>query len=373
MTWRLDTDVQQMLRESAQAFLADTGGPQHFRAVRAGDAGFDPATWAQMGELGWTGILLPEAVGGAELGLAPALTLAEELGRAISPEPFVAASVIAATVLASASGEAAGALAQDLASGRRSVALAWQEETGALGADGFETTLAEGRLSGRKVHVPAWHDASALLVAAQAADGPVVVLVDPAAEGVAVSPTRMTDATQSAEIRFDGVRVADASVILSGEAARSAIDFALARGTVALCAQLEGLANALWRRTADYVQQRVQFDQPLADFQALRHRMVDLYAAIELAGASWRAAARSLEDGGGANRLAVHAAKARCSDTALEMSRWAIQYHGAFGYTDEADVGLFVHAALRWASWLGNATAHRRAALALHERGEGIG
>jgi len=99
----------------------------------------------------------------------------------------------------------------------------------------------------------------------------------------------------------------------------------------------------------------------------LRHRMVDLYAAIELAGASWRKAGAVLE-AGQSGALAVHAAKARCSDTALTMSRWAIQYHGAFGFTEDADVGLYVHAALRWSSWLGNAVAHRRQALAAHQR-----
>jgi len=95
--------------------------------------------------------------------------------------------------------------------------------------------------------------------------------------------------------------------------------------------------------------------------------MVDLFSEIELAGASWRRAAKALADGGRGD-VAVHAAKARCSQIAQDMGRWAIQYHGAFGYTDEADVGLYVHAAMRWSSWLGNAASHRRAALTAHRR-----
>jgi alkylation response protein AidB-like acyl-CoA dehydrogenase len=367
--WRLDNDLQQMLRESAKGYLSEAGGTKHFRNVRASADGFDAQAWARMGELGWTGILLPEALGGSELGLEPALTLAEELGQSLSPEPFVASAIIAGTLLAKSTALAATALAQGLAAGSGSVTLAWQERSGQVGRPEFETVFSGGRLSGRKLHVPGWHGGTAVLVAASGDQGPVVLAVDPLAAGVTITTRRMTDGTLEAEIGFDGVAVAADAVLLQGAPAAAAVDLALARGTAALCAGLEGLSAKLWRLTADYMKQRVQFEQPLADYQALRHRMVDLYSAIELAAASWRKASSALE-AGDTDGLAVHAAKARCSDTALTMSRWAIQYHGAFGYTDEADVGLYVHTALRWSSWLGNAVAHRRKALAAHVQGK---
>jgi alkylation response protein AidB-like acyl-CoA dehydrogenase len=320
-----------------------------------------------MGELGWTGILLPETMGGSELGLEPALTIAEELGRSVSPEPFVASAIIAATILAKSSAARAADVAGSLAAGSRSATLAWQETNGQIGRLAFKTRFLNGTLSGRKIHVPGWQKEAALLVAAQGVAGPVILLVNPEASGVAIMARRMTDGTLAADITFTGVTVEDDSVILDSEDAAVALDLALARGTTALAARLEGLAAKLWQLTAGFIQQRVQFDQPLANYQALRHRMVDLYAAIELAGASWRKAGAVLE-AGQSGALAVHAAKARCSDTALTMSRWAIQYHGAFGFTEDADVGLYVHAALRWSSWLGNAVAHRRQALAAHQR-----
>jgi alkylation response protein AidB-like acyl-CoA dehydrogenase len=366
--WRLDNDLQQLLRESAQGYLGGAGGTKHFRNVRASADGFDAEAWARMGELGWTGILLPEALGGSELGLEPALTLAEELGQSLSPEPFVASAIIAGTLLAKSTTAAGAELAKALAAGSQSVTLAWQERSGQIGRPEFETSFSGGRLNGRKLHVPGWHGGVGLLVAASGNKGPVVLAVDPRAAGVTLSTRRMTDGTLEAEIGFDGVAVSEEAVILQGAAGAAALDLALARGTTALCAGLEGLSAKLWRLTADYMKQRVQFEQPLADYQALRHRMVDLYSAIELAAASWRKAASALEAGEAG--LAVHAAKARCSDTALTMSRWAIQYHGAFGYTDEADVGLYVHSALRWSSWLGNAVSHRRKALAAHLQGK---
>jgi alkylation response protein AidB-like acyl-CoA dehydrogenase len=369
MGWRVDNDLQQMLRDSARGYLGDVGGPSHARKVRAQPDGFDAAAWAQMGEQGWTGVLLPERLGGSDLGLEPALTLAEELGRSIAPEPFVSAAVIGASLLGAAHGDRAEALAGELAQGGRSVTLAWQEARGTLGFGNFATRLTDGRLTGTKLHVPAWHSGTGLLVAAASADGPVIAVVNPGTHGVMATAQRLTDGTFCADIVFEQVAVADDAIILSGDAARGALALAIARGTVVLSAQLEGLAGALWHMTSDYMKQRSQFGSRLSDFQALRHRMVDLYAEIELAAASWRAAATAVE-AGDLSGVAVHAAKARCSQIAQDMGRWAIQYHGAFGYTDEADVGLFVHAALSWSSWLGNPAAHRRAAVVAHRNGK---
>ena len=368
MGWRVDDDLQQMLRDSARHYLGDAGGPAHFRKVRESDGGIDLAAWSQMGSLGWTGILLPEAVGGSDLGMPCALTLAEELGRTIAPEPFVSASVIAASVLAVCRGHMAADLSSDLAQGNCSITLAWQEDRGTIGVPAFACEIAQGRLNGSKSYVPGWHERTKLLVAARDGGANVIALVEPSASGVTVRPARLTDGTFAAQIEFDRVELDTSAVLLIGHEADNALDLAIARGTLALCAQLEGLSSALWHMTLDYMQQRSQFGSKLSDFQALRHRMVDLYSEIELAGASWRRAAEQLEQPD-SSRVALHAAKARCSQVAQDMGRWAIQYHGAFGYTDEADVGLYVHAAMRWSTWLGNAAAHRRAALAVH-RGE---
>jgi alkylation response protein AidB-like acyl-CoA dehydrogenase len=367
MGWRVDDELQQMLRDSAVHYLGTAGGPEHFRKVRASADGFDAAAWTQMGELGWTGLLLPEAVGGSEMGLDGALTLAEELGRFLAPEPFVASSVIAATILAASDQEAAHALSQDLAQGAKSVTLAWQERRGTIGIPQFQARLSANKLTGAKRYVPAWHREAGLLVAATDGAETVIVAVDPGAPGLVAHSVRLTDGTFGADLELSDVEVADGDVILRGAAADEALNLAIARGTVALSAQLEGLANGLWHRTLDYMRQRSQFGSHLSDFQALRHRMVDLYSEIELAAASWRRAAQAVEDGATWG-VSLHAAKARCSQVAQDMGKWSIQYHGAFGYTDEADVGLYVHSALRWSTWLGNAVGHRREALNARRR-----
>lgn len=376
MTWRLDDDLQQMLRESARGHLRSYAGTSHFRKVRDSRLGFDAAAWAAMAELGWTGMLLSEAVGGSELGLEPALTLAEEIGRSLSPEPFVAAAIVAATILAEAAANNGKhhPVTTELVSGTQAVTLAWQEVRNATSQpERFETVLRGQTLSGRKIFVPAWTGTGTVLIAARnedALDNPVILALDAQREGLQIETKRMTDGTQCATLEFHNIAIEGDDILLQGESARRSLDLALARGMLALSAQLDGLASAVWALTADYLLQRVQFERPIADFQAVRHAMVDLQVQIELSAASWRRGLMALE-GGHLHDPRVHSAKARCADTAMAMARAGIQYHGAFGYTEEADVGLYLNAALRWSSWLGNAPAHRMRAMSLrHEQAD---
>lgn len=323
-----------------------------------------------MADLGWTGILLGEHVGGSNLGLLPALAASERFGRYLLPEPFVATAVIAATVLDGSAGRAE-ALASSIATGESIVTLAWQEAINQLSFSPVSTTLVRDggglALTGHKLFVPAWTKETELVVSCLADGEQALVLVAPDAAGLSVVEKRMADGSVTANLSFDRVPVSDDAVISTGVAAAEVLQRALLRGTIALCAQLEGLAAAALSRTIDYMNQRVQFNQPLAEFQALRHRIVNLYAEVELAGASWREAAALLESEGTHKcRVAVSAAKARCSEAALEVAKTALQYHGAFGYTDESDVGLYLNSAMRLASWLGNPLAHRRNAFRLH-------
>lgn len=368
--WRIEDDIQRMLRGSAEEFATSEHSPERFRKLRASEAGFDAAAWKAMGDLGWTGILLPEGVGGSGLGLAPALTLAGVFGRHLLIEPLIPAAVVSASVLGLA-GAPGQAVAQALAEGRAVVCPAFHEAPGDLGYAQPDCRLqgdGAGALTGRKVFVPGWVRGAALLVTAMQGDGLAVVLVASDAPGVSVAECKMADGTLTADIRFDAV--VPMAVLMTGTAAIAAVELALARGALALAAQMEGLAQRLHEVTAEYLRQRVQFGKPLASFQVLRHAMVDLHAQIELSAASWRHAAALLEDEGPEGAMgAVHAALARCGDTALALGKAAIQYHGAFGYTEDADIGLYSNAALRWASQFGSPAAHRSAALAWHRNG----
>lgn len=369
--WRHEDELQSMLRESVDRYAVANDTLARFRNNRGSGDGFDQQNWQDMAELGWTGALLPEEAGGAGLDILPVLSLAEAIGRNLIPEPFVASAIIAATILGASQAPAASALAQALAVGETVIVLADQEEIGAIDPATPRTAvqpLDNGgfALTGSKIFVPAWTSDTRLLVHAMLEGEPAIMTVNADAVGIAVKTHRMTDGNVCAHLTFDKVVLDIDALILRGSDATDAIRLALARGTVALAAQLEGAARRLLSMTGDYLNQRAQFDKPLASFQSVRHGLVNQHLQIELAGASWRSAAASLHHGLSADAsMRISAAKARCADAALGMGKAAIHYHGAFGFTEEADIGLYVNTILRWASWLGNADAHRQRALKL--------
>lgn len=358
--WRVEDDVQQMLRDSAVAWAEDAAGAERFRRFRASGQGFDPAQWTSMAELGWTGLLLPEAFGGSGLGLGPALTLAEIFGSHLVAAPFVASAVVAATLLAAGADEQR---ALDLAEGRAAPLAAIRDAATHGGVATTGVRHVDGKLHGTKPFVPGWHGGATLLVSALADGQAVVAVVEDSAEGMSVQSRKMADGSLAADVTFTA---APARVLLSGQVARDAIALARLREALAVCAMLEGLATRLFHMTSDYIKDRVQFDHPLASFQVLRHAMVDLHCQLELAGASWRLALRDLEANAPDAAKRVAAARARAASSAHAMAEAAIQYHGAFGYTEDADVGLYVNSILRVAALGGAARDHRKIALIQH-------
>jgi len=371
--WHREDEIETLLRESAEGYLSTHHSLDRFRNCRRTDCGFDMQFWSNMGDLGWTGILLPAVVGGAELGLGPALTLAEAFGKHLVPEPFVATAVIAGTVLAASGSPRTASLASELSAGRAVVLLADQEEAGIVSPSPPRTRVEQRGdrllLSGSKTFLPSWTPDAHVIVTALLDGALCLVHIAPPHRNVAVETYKMADGTIAASIVFDSLEISADQILLRGTDAENAVRTAVANGTVALSAQLQGLSRQLHRMTSDYLLQRVQFDRPLASLQSVRHSLADLHVEIELSAATWRNAATAVGRGlSESAQSSVSAAKARCSDTALAMSRAAIQFHGGFGYTEEADVGLFANSALRWASWLGNAQAHRRNALTLQRQ-----
>lgn len=361
-------EVVGMLRDSAADFL----NGRHRRARMKGAVGRAPAVdralWREMADLGWLALSLPESAGGSGLGLSAAATLAELFGRELLPEPFIAAAVMPAVVLGPIADEpATAALARHLVSGERVLGLAWQERVGELDPRAPATRYENGRLFGAKCFVPAVEDDSILLVSAQAQAQTVLVAVDLSAAGVAIE-RQAAGVTSLSRVTFDAAPVLQERPLLQGAQAEAALCVALEAGRVCAAAGLAGLAAASLEKTLDYVRTRVQFGRPIGSFQAIQHRCVDLHIACALAGASWREALRRFEaeSQAAATAAAISAAKLRCGESALKVCREAVQMHGAMGFTEEADIGLYLRAAVQGAAWLGGAVDHRRRFLALH-------
>lgn len=359
-------DTLRMLLDSADAFLREAHSLQRVHALRSATTSFDAAMWDQMAQNGWLGICLPEALGGAGLGVAAAAELAARFGAVLMPEPFAMSAVAPAAIL-SASNDTPmrSQLAQCLCDGLKVLTLAWQDVPGQLDARWGAVTMVPERdgfrLQGHKLMVDG--AATDWLVTAVQDTTPVVLALARSAASHSGAMSRMADGSQLVSVELDGLKVGADAILLRGEAARVAVDRALDEARLVTAAHLAGLAGKAIDLSAAYVSQRMQFGVAVSSFQVIRHRLVDLDLQRRLGFASWRHAARLAmidSTSPAVLSLAVSAAKARCSETALLAARSAIQLHGAMGYTREADIGLFMDASLRHASALGNAPAHRR-------------
>ncbi|MDB5863642.1 MAG: hypothetical protein JWO70_1448 [Betaproteobacteria bacterium] len=363
-----------LLKDSVADFIERGMDIARVRALRDTPGEYDRAVWRQMADLGWLGISIPEAYGGMGLGLSEAAIVAEGLGRALAPEPYTACAVLAASAIAASDNEA---LKQDLlpaiAAGERIAALAWQEEPGALDAGHIaaRATPFEGgyRISGAKRYVSGAAGADAYVVAARSDAGLVLGVVERDAAGVSLELQAIADGRHFGTLALDDAVLPREKIAATGEAAGAALARALDRASAIASAELYGVMSRALEMSVDYMKTRVQFGKPIGSFQALQHRAVDLYIQQQLASAVLDDSLRALdaEPEAGVRAGIASRLKARCSDAAVRITREAIQIHGAIGFTDEYDAGLYLKRALVLAAWLGNGAQHRRryASLAL--------
>jgi len=357
-------DTLRMLRDSA----ADFAKLDALRVRRSRDTrpGFDRGVWQEMADMGWLGILIPESHEGMGLGMEAAVIIAEQLGRALYPEPYCASAVLATLSLLHGDAEALKQrLLPQLATGTIVASLAWQDERGGLDQAqcGVRTREHAGKqvLEGKSrfVETP---DADAFIVSARGARGLELHWIARDAAGLSCTPEARADGSASALLSFDQVTVSDATRIASAGCAAAALGLALDHAAVAASAELLGVMDSALDLTLDYLRTRVQFGKPIGSFQALQHRAVDLYIQKELSRAALDATSAVLADPACTREQRAAAAssvKARASQAALSICNEALQMHGAIGFTDEYDLGLYFNRALVLSAWLGNASAHR--------------
>ncbi len=357
-----------MLRNSAADFVAGCADLKHLRELRGRLPGYDAAVFRQMAELGWFGILVPESHAGLGLGLPEMAVVLQELGKGLLAEPLVATVVLAGRVIEYGDNEPLKRdLLQRLAEGKLRPALAWQEQEGGLDAlprhTRVENTPAGPVLSGRKRFVAGAGEADGYVVTA--IDGAQVGLywVEAGAPGLQTSIEWRADGTPSTVVNLDRVQVHRDHVIgAPGAGSRDAVDRAVDEACIMASAEMLGVIEATLKMTLEYMRNRVQFGKPIGSFQALQHKAVDLYIQQELVRAVLGDAVQTVATGGDRlerSRIASRC-KSRASDAGLRVTREAIQLHGAIGFTDEYDLGLYVKRALVLSAWLGNAAVHRR-------------
>jgi alkylation response protein AidB-like acyl-CoA dehydrogenase len=361
----IDEELQ-LLCDSAATFVQRSDIPARLRGLHGSPVGFSREAWREIAENGWLGIAAPEELGGLNLGMRPLAAVLEELGRGPVPEP-VAATGLALAVLAGAeNGELKNDLAPRVIGGEMIPALAWQEEAGDEEGERLETqAAAEGskyRLNGVKRFVPSAIGADGFIVSAQVESGVGLFWVEKDQGGLSIETLPLADGSHWGTLTLKDVAINKTAMLAESAAAVTLLAAAREEARLAASAELFGVMNQAFTMTLEYLRQRKQFDRPIGSFQALQHRCVDLFIQIELAKSSLDHALTVFSETGEAMDRACAAsnAKARCSEAALKVTQKAIQLHGAIGYTEECNLGLYVKRALVLSTWLGNAAYHRR-------------
>ncbi len=366
------TDEQQLLRDSAAAFVRDNSPLQRIRALRDGEDpdGFSRDLWKHMAELGWLGIVFPEPYGGLGLGYKELALVLEEFGKGLMPEPWMSTVLLGgAAVWRGGSETQRTAVLPGVIAGDLLIALAYQEAQSRYDLCHVTTRAARAgdgwRLSGEKRLVLDGHVADRLVVSARNGgderdrDGVTLFLLDAHARGITVIRQSTVDSRNAAMVRLDGAPAAPADVL--GEVGRGGPLLAdvIDRATTGLCAEMLGSMEAAFAMTLDYLRTRQQFGAPIGSFQALKHRAAIMFTELELARSAVLAAAMAIDEANPRAAEFVSVAKARCSDTFLLIGNEGIQMHGGIGMTDEHDIGFFLKRARAAESTFGDAAFHR--------------
>ncbi|MGV7216346.1 acyl-CoA dehydrogenase family protein [Bradyrhizobium sp. UFLA05-112] len=341
-----------MLRDSVTGFAARFPGAKAMREKRGRGGTMDPLIWSAMAEAGWIGLLLPEECGGAGLGLREQAVLSEALGRALIAEPTGTASVFAATLLGGASpGAERSRLAAGLAGGEIVAVPAWTP-----GAKSIVARYTDGSivLSGEARFIDAARSATDFLVVAQDADGVMLLSVAADADGVTISERAAVDGGALATISLSDCAVPAGRILSRANRSEDLLRQAILHTRLALAAELTGVASKALELTIAYTSDRVQFGKPIGSFQAIQHRLVDMWIEAEFAAAAVVNAVDAVQaDDDDAAQLAVLAAKARAGEAAFSICRRAVHLHGAMGYTDECDIGLYLKRTINLNAMLG--------------------
>jgi alkylation response protein AidB-like acyl-CoA dehydrogenase len=356
--------MQTMVLDTARDWARERMPVSAFRAVRdaAEPHGFSADAWAETAELGWCGVALPEAVGGADLGYLTLGLIVEAMGRTVGASPLVLSTV------------AAGALVLGGATALREAWLPRLLAGGAFGALAIDdgprhapevvattATRVDGgwRLDGTKAFVAEGMGADLLIVAARTGDGLALFAVEATASGLSREARRLTDARGHAEVVLTEVRVNEDARLTGPNGDTALIEAVLDRARALAAAELLGLAAGGFDTTLDYLKTRVQFGQTIGGFQALQHRAATLFTRIELTRSAVEAALRAIDEDAPDRPLLVSIAKATAGDTANLATREMIQLHGGIGMTDDHDAGFYIkRARVLEAAW-GNAAWHR--------------
>ena len=358
---------QTMLSKTALGFIRERAPAARLRSFRdSGDeVGFSKALWAEMAELGWLGLQIPEEYEGLGLGFFDLCVVLEQTGRELMPEPFISTLLLGAqALLLGGTASQKRELLPGVSAGELILALGYEE-----GESPVRLVRAAGEflLSGEKLQVLDAHAADRLIISAQDEDGATsLLLVDPAAEGVGLTRQFRIDGLSSAIVSLQDVRVGPEALVGPLGEGGPLLQRVLDRSAIGVAAQMLGAAEQAFDDTIEYIKEREQFGVPIGSFQALQHRAVAVFTDIALTRSAVLAAARAVDQAPGEVARLSALANAMASEALLHAAKEAVQMHGGIGVTDEHDIGFYMKRAHAAYMTFGRPAQHRQRWAELH-------
>lgn len=357
MTDLLYSEVEEELRSQIRKLLRQRYAGDGLVARVETEEVHDSGLWrALAGELGVVGLAVPEELGGAGATWCQTALVLEELGAAVAPVPYLGHSVVATAALLAA-GDVA--LLPDVAAGQRIAALAVPFTTLPDGEPPCSVTAADGTASGTVTDVADASEADLLLVPAAGPDGALLLAVDLARAGRSVRRTPVVSLDLTRPLTDIELRDAPCAVIATGTAAQRAVRQALVAGAALLASEQLGVAEWCLATTVTYAKQRHQFARPIGSFQAVKHRLADLWILVTQARAVARNAAVALSAGSADAPTEAALAQAFVSEAVVKVAEEALQLHGGIGFTWEHPIHLYLKRAKSSSLAFGTADRHR--------------
>jgi alkylation response protein AidB-like acyl-CoA dehydrogenase len=346
-------DEQSMLRDSARNFMKTEAPVKHLRKFRDMNCkdGFSHGLWKQFADMGFAGMLIPEIDGGLGMGHVEAGVVLEEIGRNLTPSPFLTTSVAAVEALKAADKSLRDRWYPGILKGETVIGIAVDESAkhrperiacvAVRSGNGF-------KLSGTKQFVVQGASADMLIVAARTAgaagetDGITLFAVEKSAAGLSLEAARLVDSTVAAHVKLDGVELTSDAVIGPVDGGWATLSRLLNAGRTGAAAELVGVGCGAMDITFDYLKQRKQFGRVIGEFQALQHRAAHLYGEMETARSIALKAQNLLDEDASTAEMYVAAAKAKAGIACNLAVREGVQMHGGMGMTDDYDIGLYM-------------------------------
>jgi len=365
---------QELLRQTARSFLEKECPSAFVRRMMDDPVGTTDELWAKLAELGWLGLVYPEAYGGGGLGFVDLTVVLEEMGRVVMPGPYFSTVLLGGLALLEAGSDAQkAAWLPKITAGQARVTLALTEESArwdpaGVGLAAKPTRAGGWSLSGTKLFVPDAHSADAIVVAARTAratraepdHGVSLFLVPREARGVSTALLPTMDQTRKlCEVTLAHVEVGPDALVGTLHQGWGPLARVLDRATVALCAEMCGGAQRVLEMCTEYAKVRVAFGRPIGAYQAIKHKCADMLVAVENAKSITYYAAWAVDAGVPEASLAASMAKAYVSDAYRKAAGDGIQIHGGIGFTWEHDLHLYFKRAKGSEVTFGDATLHR--------------